>query len=210
MLLSYYTVKHNERHVLIEQKSKFIASVSRAENEQSAQSFIEQVKHENRDAHHNCSAYLIGMQNKIQKANDDGEPTGTAGLPILEVIKKNQLKNTVIVVTRYFGGIKLGAGGLIRAYGSAASGGIQAAGMVQCKLSQVIKLTFDYSWIGKIENELISSAYQIKDTHYMEHVTIEVYVPVGKTKTFSEWMTNLTNGQTNIVEGETVYLEEGV
>ncbi|PDM36799.1 YigZ family protein, partial [Bacillus cereus] len=102
---------------MVIQKSRFICYVSRATTEEEAQEFIQKIQKQNWNATHNCSAYLIGEQDQIQKANDDGEPSGTAGVPMLEVLKKRGLKDTVVVVTRYFGGIKLGAGGLIRAYG---------------------------------------------------------------------------------------------
>ena len=132
MLSLYLTVSgYGEAEIEI-QKSRFIAYVQRAEEEEAAAAFIEQIKKKHWNATHNCSAYVIGGNDQWQKADDDGEPSGTAGKPILEIIKKNQLKDTVIVVTRYFGGIKLGAGGLIRAYGKSASAGLKA----QTALSQ--------------------------------------------------------------------------
>lgn len=208
MLSSYYTVKQSERHVLIEQKSKFISHVSRAESEAAAQSFIEKVKKEHRDANHNCSAYMIGMQDQIQKANDDGEPAGTAGIPILEVLKKNHLKNTVIVVTRYFGGIKLGTGGLIRAYGSAASGGVKAAGIVKCILSNIMHIRIDYPLLGKVENELRSSPDEIKNIQYSDKVDVEVYVREDRTDSFKKRIANMTNGKAFVKKGSTVYIEK--
>ncbi len=114
---SYFTVKQRGEHEIVIQKSRFIAHFARVETEEEAQDFIQEIKKQHWSATHNCSAYLIGEQDQIQKANDDGEPSGTAGVPMLEVLKKRELKDTVVVVTRYFGGIKLGAGGLIRAYG---------------------------------------------------------------------------------------------
>ncbi|MED4161661.1 YigZ family protein, partial [Halalkalibacterium halodurans] len=130
MLTSYYTVKESGIHEISIQKSRFIAHLSRATSEEEAIEFIEQIKKEHWNATHNCSAYLIGENDQVQKANDDGEPSGTAGVPMLEVLKKRRLKDTVAVVTRYFGGVKLGAGGLIRAYGSAVSEGLNAIGVV--------------------------------------------------------------------------------
>src|SRR5690625_1939288 len=118
-LLSYTTVKGYGKHEIIIQKSRFIAYFERAETEEEARTFIEEIQKKNWDASHNCFAYIIGPHDGIQKAHDDGEPGGTAGVPMLEVLKKRGLKDTVVVVTRYFGGTKLGAGGLIRASGSA-------------------------------------------------------------------------------------------
>ena len=210
MLPSYYTVKGNGEHEIVIQKSRFIAHVARAETEEAAQAFIQRIKKENWNATHNCSAYLIGENDHIQKANDDGEPSGTAGVPILEVLKKKHLKDTVVVVTRYFGGIKLGAGGLIRAYGKSTSEGINATGIVERKLMKVMSTVIDYTWLGKIENELRSSVYGIKDIHYLDNVEIETYVEDGEVQNFVDWMVELTSGQGEITAGDVVYLESDV
>ncbi|MFZ3590395.1 YigZ family protein [Bacillus sp. DJP31] len=207
MLLSYKTIKGYGEHEIIIQKSRFICYVDRATTEEEAQAFIAKIKKLQRDASHNCSAYLIGENNQIQKANDDGEPSGTAGVPILEVLKKRDLKDMVVVITRYFGGIKLGAGGLIRAYGTATSEGINHVGIVERKLMRVMSVTVDYAWVGKIENELRAAAYQVKNIHYTEHVEFEIYVEEGRTESFREWIVEMTNGQGNISLGDLEYLE---
>jgi uncharacterized YigZ family protein len=208
MLSHYYTVKGYGEHEINIQKSRFIAYVERAETEQEAQEFIQGIKKKHHDANHNCSAYLIGEHDQIQKANDDGEPSGTAGVPILEVLKKKKLKDTVVVITRYFGGIKLGAGGLIRAYGKATSEGLNATGIVQRKLMRVMHTTIDYTLLGKVENELRSSVYSIKDIHYQDKVEVETFVEDGETEHFTAWMVEMTNGQGEITEGEQLYQEE--
>jgi uncharacterized YigZ family protein len=210
MLSRYYTVKSYGEHEISIQKSRFIAYISRAKSEEEAQEFIQKIKKKHRDATHNCSAYLIGENDQIQKANDDGEPSGTAGVPILEVLKKKQLKDTVAVITRYFGGIKLGAGGLIRAYGKATSEGIEATGIVERKLMKVIHTKVDYTWLGKLENELRSSVYAIKEIHYLDLVEVETYVEKAQIQTFNDWMTELTNGQAKISEGKMLYLESDI
>ncbi|HSH25547.1 MAG TPA: YigZ family protein [Massilibacterium sp.] len=210
MLTSYYTVKSSGVHEINIQKSRFIAYIRRAETEEQAQSFIAEIKKKHWDATHNCSCYLIGEHDEIQKANDDGEPTGTAGIPMLEVLKKRQLKDTVVVVTRYFGGIKLGAGGLIRAYSHATSEGINATGVVRRDLMRVISITIEYTLLGKIENELRQTAYIIKEIEYLDQVTIHVYVPIEKEETFIDWITDLTNGQGQINKGNVEYLEVDV
>lgn len=197
-------------HEIVIQKSRFIAYVNRAVTEDEAQQFIQEIKKKNWDATHNCSAYMIGENNHIQKANDDGEPSGTAGIPILEVIKKRNLKDTVVVVTRYFGGIKLGAGGLIRAYGRSTTEGINAAGVVERRLVMVMHTKIDYTWLGKVENEMRSSHYLIKDIHYLEDVEIETYVEEENVKAFSDWITEMTNGQAIIKEGKQLYLERDI
>lgn len=210
MLPRYNTVKGEGQHEIVIQKSRFIAYVSRAETETQAQEFIIKIKKQNWNATHNCSAYLIGEHDQIQKANDDGEPSGTAGVPILEVLKKRQLKDTVVVITRYFGGVKLGTGGLIRAYGKATSEGLDATGIVERKLMRIMQTTIDYTWLGKIENELRSSVYEIKEIHYLDNVKIDTYVEEGQTQTFSDWMIELTSGQGEISIGATIYIEEEI
>ncbi|AZV62132.1 YigZ family protein [Peribacillus frigoritolerans] len=208
MLTQYLTVAGRGDHEIVIEKSRFISHIARVETEDAAQAFIQEIKKKHKDATHNCSAYMIGEQNQIQKALDDGEPSGTAGVPILEVLKKKELKDTAVVVTRYFGGIKLGAGGLIRAYSKATSEGINTTGVVIRKLMRVISTTVDYTWLGKLENELRSSIYQIKEIQYLDQVNILVYVEETQKETYTAWITELTNGQGHITEEEMIYLEE--
>ena len=211
MLHHYYTVKGFGEHEIVIQKSRFIGYINRVTTEEEAQHFIEEIKKKHWNATHNCSAYMIGENDQIQKANDDGEPSGTAGVPILEVLKKRQLKDTVVVVTRYFGGTKLGAGGLIRAYGKATTEAINATGVVERKLMRIMNTTVDYNWLGKLENELRSSSqYLLKEIHYLDTVKIETYVEESQKEKFVEWMTELTNGQADISEGDVEYLEQEV
>lgn len=210
MLSSYYTVKTFGEHEIVIKNSRFIASVHRAENEKEAQSFIQSMKKQHHGANHNCSAYMIGAHDEIQKANDDGEPGGTAGVPMLEVLKKRDLKDTVVVVTRYFGGIKLGAGGLIRAYGTATTGGLNATGIVKRQLMTIIHIITDYTWLGKLENELHQAAYSLKDIHYLEQVEIEAYLPKPEIDAFSEWITNMTGGQATLKTGRQAYSEKNI
>ncbi|WP_369901828.1 YigZ family protein [Bacillus manliponensis] len=210
MLLQYFTVKEEGEHEIVIQKSRFICYASRATTEEEAQNFIQKIKKQHWNATHNCSAYLIGEQDQIQKANDDGEPSGTAGVPMLEVLKKRHLKDTVVVVTRYFGGIKLGAGGLIRAYGKSVSEGLNHIGVVERKLMRVMQTEIDYTLLGKVENELRNSIYAIKDIHYLENVTFDTYVKEEETGAFTEWMIELTNGKCTINESELLYLEQDV
>ncbi|WRP08915.1 YigZ family protein [Rossellomorea aquimaris] len=210
MLHHYNTVKGYGEHEINIERSRFIAYLTRAETEEEAQEFITSIKKKHHDATHNCSAYMIGENNLIQKANDDGEPSGTAGVPMLEVLKKRDLKDTVVVVTRYFGGIKLGAGGLIRAYGRATSEGLNATGIVERRLMRVMKTKIDYTWLGKVENEVRSSHYQLKEIHYLEAVEVDVYVEEASKEQFVDWMTELTNGQGEISEGSVEYLESSI
>ncbi len=210
MLSTYYTVKEYGEHEINIQKSRFIGYVKRTETEEDAQAFIQQIKKKHWNANHNCSAYLIGENGLIQKANDDGEPSGTAGVPMLEVLKKRELKDTTVVVTRYFGGIKLGAGGLIRAYGKAVSEALNTTGIVKRQLVQLMQIKVDYTFLGKLENEIRSSSYKLKEIHYLDTVQFDVFVESGQEHSFSEWVTDLTNGKGQIDAGGTAYLEETV
>ncbi|MFS0674193.1 YigZ family protein [Ornithinibacillus sp. 179-J 7C1 HS] len=208
MLSRYYTVKKDGgTHEIVIQKSRFIGTIKRVETEEEAQSFIQEMKKKYHDATHNCSAYVIGEHDHIQKANDDGEPSGTAGVPILEVLKKQNLKDTAVVVTRYFGGIKLGAGGLIRAYGSSTSEALKAVGIVKRQLMKGFSITVDYSLLGKLENELRNSEHILETIEYLENVAFIVYVEVGKEKAFQNWITDITNGQSTINHTNDKYIE---
>src|SRR5699024_2182912 len=165
-------------------RSSDLGYVERVRSEEEAVAFVQKIKKKHYDATHNCSAYIIGDRDQYQKANDDGEPGGTAGIPMLEVLKRLQLKNTVVVVTRYFGGIKLGAGGLIRAYSSVTSETIREIGIVKGELMQGFSLTINYSLLGKVENHLNEKQYMIDHIEYLDDVTLTIYVPETNISTF--------------------------
>lgn len=195
MRADYRTVNLYGESEYVIQKSRFLTYVKRTETEEEAINFINEIKKKHHNATHNCSAYLIGEHDEIQKANDDGEPSGTAGVPMLEVLKKQNLQDVTVVVTRYFGGIKLGSGGLIRAYGRGTSEGIAATGTVERKLHHLMKVSIDYTWLGKIENEVRQSAYPLHDMSYADQVDLFIYVPKDEVEQFENWMTELTSGQ---------------
>ncbi|MDX6151694.1 YigZ family protein [Marinococcus sp. PL1-022] len=207
MLTSYRTIKQSGHHEFTINKSRFITHITRAADEVTAHSFIEQIKKEHWNAAHNCSAYLIGEQDHIQKANDDGEPNGTAGVPMLEVLKKRELKDTAVVVTRYFGGIKLGAGGLIRAYGSSVSEALNHIGIVRRTLMQELVVSADYSLLGKLEYEARKSAYILDTIDYEEQVKLHLYTPVEEVEACQEWLVNISSGQAGIEEGKQAFVE---
>ncbi|MFJ7669500.1 YigZ family protein [Lysinibacillus sp. NPDC097195] len=204
---NYLTVKGYGESEIIISKSRFLTYIERAETEEDAMMFIERIKKMHHNATHNCSAYIIGEHDHIQKANDDGEPSGTAGVPMLEVLKKQGLKDTVVVVTRYFGGIKLGGGGLIRAYGKATTEGLLAAQVVERKLHHLMKIEIDYTWLGKVENELRNSIYSLEEIRYLEGVEIVVSVLKEQEEQFKNWMTELTNGQAIITFESAQFIE---
>lgn len=207
MLTSYRTIKQSGDHEFTINKSRFITHITRAADEVTAHSFIEQIKKEHWNAAHNCSAYLIGEQDHIQKANDDGEPNGTAGVPMLEVLKKRELKDTVVVVTRYFGGIKLGAGGLIRAYGSSVSEALNHIGIVRRTLMQELVVSADYSLLGKLEYEARKSSYILDSIDYGEQVKLHLYTPMEEAEACREWLVNISSGQAGIEEGKQAFVE---
>lgn len=207
MRKDYHTIQGYGESEIVIQKSRFITYVNRAETEELAQEFIKNIKEKHKSANHNCSAYIIGEHNNIQKANDDGEPSGTAGVPMLEVLKKQRLQDTVVVVTRYFGGIKLGGGGLIRAYGKATTEGIDAAKVVERKLHHLMKVSIDYTWLGKVENEVRNSVYPLKEIIYADQVEVLVYTKANVEADFINWMAEITNGQAKIEIVEKEFLE---
>jgi uncharacterized YigZ family protein len=174
MMNEYRTVRSNGRAEYEIKKSLFIAYVAPAATEQTAHEFIHTIKKKHYEASHNCSAYLIGLHDDIQKADDDGEPSGTAGRPILEVLRKSAVKNIVIVVTRYFGGIKLGAGGLTRAYGKSATLGLAAAGLVSRILCHRFIVTLDYTCQGGLENQLLFQHFTVLNRVFSEQVMLTI------------------------------------
>ena len=210
MRKNYKTVKgYGEREIIIS-KSRFIAYVDRAETEDEALAFIDKIKKMHPNATHNCSCYMVGEHDQIQKANDDGEPSGTAGVPMLEVLKKQGLKDTVVVVTRYFGGIKLGGGGLIRAYGKSTTEGIDASQVVERKVHHLMKVAVDYNWLGKVENEVRQSSYTLKEISYADAVELFVFVLAEEQSVFEAWMIEMTNGQAQIECVEKQFIEFNV
>jgi uncharacterized YigZ family protein len=195
MTNSYYTVKKVIENEIVIQKSKFISHVQQVSSEEQAQAAIQAIAKAHYKSNHNCYAYVLGDNNLVQKASDDGEPSGTAGVPILEVLKKKDLRDTLVVVTRYFGGIKLGAGGLIRAYSTATSEGIKAAGVIERVPIRVYSVSIDYTLWGTLENALRQSPYLLQNADYTDHVILQIGVTVPDTQNFEKWITELCNGR---------------
>lgn len=173
-------------------KSKFMAHVKHVETEESAREFILMIRKKYFDATHNCSAWILGERGDKQKSNDDGEPGGTAGNPILETIKKNELTNCAIVVTRYFGGIKLGAGGLIRAYSHTAALGLSNSKIVQMTAFRRLSLTLEYNFLATIENYLRNKKIRMVGTDYADVVTLELLLLPAQVEPFLIELNDLT------------------
>lgn len=171
-----YINSKNTNNEIVIKKSRFITHIKRTVSEEEAKDFIDEIKKEHKAANHNCSAYIIGKSALIQKADDDGEPQGTAGVPILEVLKKEELYNVTVVVTRYFGGIKLGGGGLIRAYSQSASAAVVAAGKVIEVPVVPLTVSLDYTFTSKFEHFLGNTEASIVSTDYTDKVTYLIHV----------------------------------
>ena len=190
---SYITIANEFRTEYSIEKSRFIATIAPVSTEEEAQQFIQRISKEFWDATHNCTAYVIGPRQEQQRSSDNGEPSGTAGKPMLEVLKKIGITNVAVVVTRYFGGIKLGAGGLIRAYSHSVAKAVQEGPKLLIAPRQVITISIDYSNFGAIERQL-----QALGLHYTAYftdlVSIEIYVEPDAVTTLETELKNLTGG----------------
>ncbi|SDW45580.1 YigZ family protein [Paenibacillus sp. CF384] len=205
----YKTLRQQASKEIVIKKSRFIGYGKPVTSEAEAIAYIEELKKLHWNASHNCSAYVIGERDEIQKQSDDGEPSGTAGKPILEVIKHHGLKNVVIVVTRYFGGIMLGAGGLIRAYTDGAVAAIEAAEPIVNILHREVIVDVDYTWYGKLENEFHARHVRIGGTEFTDRVVITCLPEAPEAERFSAWITDVTQGQAVLSLGEEKYYIEG-
>lgn len=205
---SYKTLHQYGEDKYIVEKSTFIGYAKPIKTEEEAVEFINEIKKKHKDATHNVWAYTVGENMNIQRYSDDGEPQGTAGIPTLEVIKKEDLRDVVVVVTRYFGGIKLGAGGLVRAYTKGAKVGIEAGIVIEKVKYTEVKIKIDYNLLGKIQNEIMNLELTIKDTIYGEDVEIIVYVRNEDVENLESRIIDITNAKANITLGEEYYLSE--
>lgn len=190
----------------IVEKSKFIGHAKPVQTEEEARMFVEEIKQKYKDATHNVWAYTIGQNMNIQRYSDDGEPQGTAGIPTLELIKKEDLRNVVVVVTRYFGGIKLGAGGLVRAYTKGAKLGLDAAKIVEKRPFVSAEIEIEYTLLGKIQNELSNNNYFVKEIEYADKVKINVFCESEKTEGLNKMILELTNANAKVSFGDEFYL----
>ena len=206
-MMDFKTVYKEAKAEVIEKKSRFIASVKPVNTAGEAEAFINTIKKEHYKATHNVFAYCIGSRSEIERQSDDGEPSGTAGLPVLEVLRKMGLTNLAVVVTRYYGGILLGAGGLIRAYGNAAREGVLAAGILEKRLYQQIYIKADYSLLGKLQYEINTHGEMIQDIIYQEDIEIIALVRPGNSETFVKHITELSHAASDIRIGGTIFTE---
>jgi len=193
--LNYLTIGKTGQHELIIKKSKFICSLARTETVEEAQEFIEQISKKYHDATHNTYAYTLGLNDNQVKASDNGEPSGTAGIPELKALQLMKLKNVTAVVTRYFGGIKLGAGGLIRAYSNSVTEAAQNIGVVKCVMQQLIQFSIPYNRIDEINHYLEVNRISIASQEYTTNVTIQIYLDLDQIQKVEDSLINLLSGK---------------
>ncbi|CEI73954.1 MULTISPECIES: YigZ family protein [Romboutsia] len=205
---TYKTLHEFGMDEVIIEKSTFIGYAKPIKTEEEAVEFINEIKKKHKDATHNVWAYTVGKSMNIQRYSDDGEPQGTAGIPSLEVIKKEDLRDVVVVVTRYFGGVKLGAGGLVRAYTKGAKIGLEAGKIIDKVMYKEVRIKIDYNQLGKIQNEIMNMGYFVKDTIYEDSVEMIVYSRLNEVDALTSRMTDITSATADITLGEEFYLSE--
>lgn len=191
-----------------EKKSRFIAHVAPAESEEEAAEFIERMRKRYYDARHNCTAYIIGRNREITRCSDDGEPSGTAGKPILEVLLGAEVTNVVVVVTRYFGGTLLGTGGLVRAYTQATKEGLANAVIVTMRFGVELTICADYTDVGKVQYLLANEQIEIAQSRYTEKVEFDIQIPKEKQKAVTQKLIEATAARVQILENGEGYYQE--
>lgn len=198
--MEFRTIKEDGQVQEEIKKSRFICHIKRVTTEDEARNFIQAVKKEHYKATHNCSAFILGERSEMKRSSDDGEPSGTAGVPMLGVLENHQLTNVCAVVTRYFGGIKLGAGGLIRAYAGSVALAIKEIGSVHIKEQLGLSLTLSYSQYQELPNFLKAKQLQEQDTAFTDQVQTTIFVDKDDKDSVIESLIELFNGKIDIVE----------
>lgn len=206
----YRTVYEGGEDEIEEKKSRFIAHVRPVRSEEEASAFIAEIKKKYWDARHNCSAFIIGKNSEIMRSSDDGEPSGTAGKPILEVLLGEGLTDTAVVVTRYFGGTLLGTGGLIRAYTQAAQAGLAASVIIEKRAGIRLAINIDYTLEGKIRYFLSDNSLTLENSEYSDRVMLYTIVDKADADDYVKKLTELTGGRADIAKAEEVtYADAG-
>jgi uncharacterized YigZ family protein len=201
-----YTLSRNYRKEIVIEKSRFICSLQKVSSEEAAQEFIRAVKKEFWDATHNCSAYVV--DELAQRSSDDGEPSGTAGIPMLEVLRKNELVGTAAVVTRYFGGIKLGAGGLVRAYSGSVAGALKECGLAERVLMSRFSFSYEVNSVGRILNILYhQELFEIVDVEYSYRAKIIIRLADSRRREAAAWLTEHLNMKIELEHEGSEYAE---
>lgn len=188
-------------------RSRFICAVGRVTGEDEAAAFIGARRREHRTATHNCTAYVLGEHAELGKSSDDGEPAGTAGVPMMEVLHRRGLTDVVAVVTRYFGGVKLGAGGLVRAYGQSVAAALDEVGVVERVPVTIVTVEVDHTRAGRFVGDLHGRGYRLGEVRYGAGVAQDVHVPADELAVFAHWAAEATAGHAVLTEGASTYVE---
>lgn len=204
---NFLTIKENGSGELIIKKSRFIASIARTNSVEEANAFIQEISKKYRDANHNTFAYTIGLNDDQVKESDNGEPSGTAGVPELKALQLMKLKNVTVVVTRYFGGIKLGAGGLIRAYSNSVTNVVEKVGVIKRVLQQELIFSVPYNRFDEVDHYLKTNDVFIANTEYGVDVKIHIFLDDDDQEKTKNDLTNLLSGQVEFTKGQKRYNE---
>lgn len=205
--ISLYVYKGGQGEIT-EKKSRFIATVRPVESEDEAVSFINETKKKYWDARHNCSAFVIGKRQELTRCSDDGEPAGTAGRPMLDVLLKENIHNAAVVVTRYFGGVLLGTGGLVRAYQQATKAGLSASEIIEKNDGAVLFIRTDYTGIGRLQYLFAQEKITVMDTAYEADVLVKAVIPENDKKRIEKTIIEQTNGTAKLEWGDEVTFAE--
>lgn len=205
MLLQYKTVYQGGEGEITEKKSKFIATVRPVKTEEEALAFLEEMKKKYWDARHNCYVYSIGKNREYTRCSDDGEPSGTAGRPMLDVILGEDIYDVAVVVTRYFGGVLLGTGGLVRAYSKAVQEGLGNSTVIEKKYGYSLSVTTDYTGIGKLQYIAGERGLPILDSEYTDKVVLHLMVPFEDREAVEKEITEGLNGRVKIQKEKELY-----
>lgn len=205
--ISLYVYKGGQGEIT-EKKSRFIATVRPVESEDEAVSFINETKKKYWDARHNCSAFVIGKRQELTRCSDDGEPAGTAGRPMLDVLLKENIHNAAVVVTRYFGGVLLGTGGLVRAYQQATKAGLSASEIIEKKDGAVLFIRTDYTGIGRLQYLFAQEKITVMDTAYEADVLVKAVIPENDKKRIEKTIIEQTNDTAKLEWGDEVTFAE--
>ncbi|MGW6392647.1 YigZ family protein [Streptomyces sp. NPDC055103] len=203
----YRTLAREGVHETEINRSRFLCALGPVADEREAQEFVARVRKEHPTATHNCFAYVLGADASVQKASDDGEPGGTAGVPMLQMLLRREMRYVVAVVTRYYGGVKLGAGGLIRAYGGVVGEALDELGTVTRQRFRLATVTVDHQRAGKLENDLRATGRAVRGVRYTEAVTIEIGLPDSDVPAFRAWLADSTAGTALLDLGGEAYGE---
>ncbi len=202
---SYRVLLEGGEGEYVEKKSRFIATVRKCESEEEATAFIEEMKKKYWDARHNCSAFVLGSRGEVTRCSDDGEPGGTAGRPMLEVLTGEGIRNIAVVVTRYFGGVLLGTGGLVRAYTQAVKEGLKNCTLGRMRYGHEIRVTTDYNGIGKILYLLGNTGIEPSSSEYTDRVTLRLIVPAEDAEKLQKDMVEATGGRVELEKLRELY-----